>query len=118
MTSNVSECALNPVGDNDVSLAPTCSVSLTTPAVPSVQYQCSSDGQAQIASVVVHATDPKSKITAPFKLAPNEGCGNICHFRLRGTGKKVSDLKVNTDAITIGNHRFTPDSLCDGGIPQ
>lgn len=62
---------------------------------------------------MVNARDPESRIVAPFKLTPGQGCGNICKYQLGGSGLTVQDIQATETHVQIGNDTFRPDrDLC------
>lgn len=110
MPSEPAECASS--GKNPNNGAPTCVLELDSIAVPSIQYQCNSN-QPSLSSVMVHATDPQSGITAPFKLEPGKSCQDICSYTLGTSGFTVGDITIKNNSVRIGNNSFTPDPfLC------
>ncbi len=109
MPATPSECASNaPDGPNG---ATTCTLELTSDVIPSIQYQCDSNGQTTLKSVMVNVTDPVSGIRAPFKLVPGESCKDICNYHLGGSGFQVKDLVLHSDGVKLGNSVFNPDPL-------
>lgn len=114
MPATPSECASSaPDGTNG---ATTCTLELTSDVIPSIQYQCGSDGQVALKSVMVHATDPESGVRAPFKLEPGKSCEDICNYHLGGSGFQVKDLVLHSDGVKLGNSVFKPDPfLCKEG---
>lgn len=104
MSSALSECQNSEI--------PTCSLELAGNVIPSIQFKCK-DGQPAVQSVMVHATDPESGITAPFKLVPGGGCADICHYQLGSSGLRVQDIEIGKSFVRIGLERFDPDpGLC------
>jgi hypothetical protein len=113
MTSHPSECVQHPIQNGDTKNASTCSVQFDNFTVPSVQYQCGSAGEAVLSSVMVNATDPISKIVAPFKLTPDKSCGDICDYKLGYSGYKVRDIQIRKTEIQVGDENFQMDNfLC------
>ncbi len=105
MPSTPIECTQTTTG----TLAPTCSLELTSDVIPSVQYQCNGNGIPVLSSVMVHATDPESGIRAPFKLEPGKGCHDICDYSVGGSGFQVRDIQFTGTTIKVGGSELTPD---------
>lgn len=108
MPSDPTECAPPNQNGFHSTLNPTCHLELSSNVIPSIQYQCK-NGRATVSSVMVHATDPESRIHAPFKLEPGNKCHDICHYHLGNSGLQVKDIRITDSTIQVGSTQYTPD---------